>query len=203
MGVCVLPAPFVRAHWRFVLLASYVVVNLLLIPQKITLGDGVGVDWQLFRQLPDAVTAGTVYDIRGPGHGVWFVWSPVAAWLMAGAVLIGYWPWAVLHVAAVLTLRNPLLIGLVLVSYAFWFDVAQGNTVAFVIVAGLLAMRGSRWAAIAYFVLLLLMPRPLMLPLAGWLLWQDRSLWRPVAVLFIVHAVVVLVTGQLGRGSGT
>ena len=82
-----------------------------------------------------------------------FVWSPVAAWLMAGAALLGYWAWAALHVASVLLLRRPLLIGLALVSYGFWFDVAQGNTVTFVFVTGALALRGSR-GSLAYLALL-------------------------------------------------
>lgn len=186
---------FPLAQWRWMLLASYVIVNVIWIAQKVVLGPDSGVDWQLFRLMPEAVANGTVYEVGDPG--VAFVWSPVAAWLMAGAALASYWVWAAVHVAVVLLLRNVFLIALVLLSYAFWFDVAQGNTVTFVIVAGLLAMRGSRWGALAYFALLILMPRPLMLPLAGWLLWQDRWLWKPVAVLFAAHAVMVLVAGGL------
>ena len=178
------------------LLASYVGVNLALLRLKINLGPDVGVDWQLFRQLPTAVVAGTVYQIGH--HDIWFVWSPVAAWLMAGAALLGYWAWAALHIASVLLLRKPLLIGLVLVSYAFWFDVAQGNTVTFVFVAGILAIGGSRGARLAYFALLVLMPRPLMLPLAVWLLWKDHSLWRPFAAIFVIHAALVLASGDIG-----
>ncbi len=177
------------------LLASYVGVNLALLPLKINLGPDVGEDWQMLRQLPTAVAAGTVYEIDHAGIG--FVWSPVAAWIMAGAALLGYWAWAAIHVAAILLLRQPLLIGLALVSYAFWFDVAQGNTVTFVFVAGVLAIGGSRGASLAYFALLVLMPRPLMVPLAVWLLWKDHSLWRPFAAIFVVHAALVVASGDI------
>jgi hypothetical protein len=178
-----------------VLLASYIGVNLGLVAQKITLGPDVGVDWQLFSQLPTAVAGDTIYEISPE---VSFVWSPVAAWLMAGVALLGYWAWAALHVASVLLLRSPLLVGLVLVSYAFWFDVAQGNTVTFVFVAGFLAIGGSRRASLVYLALLVLMPRPLMVPLAVWLLWKDHSLWRPFAAIFAIHAALVLASGDIG-----
>ena len=190
----VLPAPR-PIPWKFVLLASYVGVNLVLIPTKIVLGPDVGVDWLLFRQLPHAINDGTIYEIGRPA--VWFVWSPVAAWVMAGVAVLGYWVWAGVHVACVLLLRKPLLIGLVLISYAFWFDVAQGNTATFVFIAGALAMAGSRGASLVYLGLLLLMPRPLMAPIAVWLLWKDRSLWRPFAAIFVIHAVLVLASGDL------
>ena len=188
-----LPAPR-PIPWKFVLLASYVGVNLVLIPTKIVLGPDVGADWLLFRQLPHAINDGTIYEIGRPT--VWFVWSPVAAWLMAGVAVLGYWAWAALHVASVLLLRRPLLIGLVLISYAFWFDVAQGNTATFVFVAGALALAGSRGASLVYLGLFLLMPRPLMAPIAVWLLWKDRSLWRPFAAIFVIHAAMVLASGD-------
>jgi len=180
--------------WKFVLLASYVGVNLALIPTKIVLGPDVAIDWEIFRRLPAAIANGTVYDLdmRVP-----FTWSPVAAWIMAGVSYVGYWPWAVAHVAAALLLvRTPLLLGLVLVSYSFWFDVAQGSTVTLAVIAGILALQGSRSASLVFLGMLLLMPRPIMAPLAIWLLWHDRSLWRPFAALFVLHATLVIVSGS-------
>ena len=189
----VLP-PLRPIPWKFVLLASYVGVNLILVPMKIVLGPDKAVDWDIFRRLPDAIASGSVYDL---GTAVPFAWSPVAAWIMAGVALVGYWPWVVAHIAAALLLyRTPLLLALVLVSYSFWFDVAQGNTVSLAFIAGILALQGSRPAGLAYLGLLLLVPRPLMAPLAIWLLWHDRSLWRPFAMLFVLHAALVLVSGD-------
>lgn len=57
------------------------------------------------------------------------------------------------------------------------------------------ALRGSRFAVFAYFAMTLLMPRPLMVPLAAWILWK-RPGWRlPFAAMFLVHAGLVLWTG--------
>jgi hypothetical protein len=181
------------SQWRLVLLAAYVGVNLVLISDRIALDPSVPVDWQMWSALPAAIDSGTVYDVRV--DSIPFVWSPVAAWLMAGVVAIGYWPWVALHVAAVIVLRDWRMIVLVLGSVAFWFDTAQGNTLTFAIVAGMLALRGSRVASLIYLGILLLMPRPLMAPLAVWLLWQDRSLWKPAAMMFTVHAALVVASG--------
>jgi hypothetical protein len=178
--------------WRTVLLLSYVGFNLIVIPQTIRLGPDVPVDWQTFRALPEAITNGNLYALGTP---VPFVWSPVAAWIMAGAALVGYWPWLALHVAVVFLLRPWLLVGLVLISYSFWFDAAQGNTLTFSLVAGGCALRGNRLAALVYLGLLVLIPRPILLPLALWLLWQRPDLRLPFLALFVVHAGLVFATG--------
>ena len=65
----------------------------------------------------------------------------------------------------------------------------------FVVVAGALALRGNRPAALAYIGLCLLMPRPVQLPLLLWLLWHDRSLIKPMVVMFAVHGALVLGSG--------
>ena len=178
--------------WRAVLLLSYVGTNLILIPNTIRLGPSISVDWQTFTALRAAIADGTIYELH---TAVPFVWSPVAAWIMAGVTMVGYWPWLAFHVLAVGLLRNWLLIGLVLVSYGFWFDAAQGNTLTFSFVAGALALGGSRPAGLVYLGLMVLAPRPILLPLAGWLLWQRPDLRIPAVVLFGVHSVVVLATG--------
>lgn len=175
--------------WRFVLLSSYVIVNVGLTLTMVSLGPEAGQDWQVFSALrPDTMYI-TVDDVP-------FIWSPVAGWLMIGAVQFGYWVWLVLHVAVVFLLRSPLLIGLVLVSYGFWFDTAQGNTLTFSLIAGMLALRGSQAASLAYLALFVLIPRPLLLPLAVWIFWkQPAARWPFVAMLF-VHAAAVFASGH-------
>lgn len=182
-----------RVPWRFVLLASYVGVNLILIPQKIVLSPDVPVDWQLIRQLPTAVGCGTVYAIES--DGVRFLWSPVMAWLMAGVAVLGYWPWVAAHVAAAFLVRSPVLVLLLLVSYGFWFDTAQGNIVVFLGVAAMLALQGIRWGRLAFLALMILAPRPLGVPLGLWLLWSDRTLWKPASLMFIAHLALVALSG--------
>ncbi len=46
-----------------------------------------------------------------------------------------------------------------------------GNTFTFVVVAAAFALRGSRFGALAFLALTALMPRPVQIPLALWLLW--------------------------------
>jgi hypothetical protein len=103
--------------------------------------------------------------------------------VVAGIVAAGVWPWAVAHVAAVLFTRDRVFIVLMLCSWGFWTDVAGGNTFTFSVVAGFLALRGSRSGAIVYLALLFLMPRPIQLPMAALLLWRMPEIRLPTLLL--------------------
>jgi len=182
-----------RAGLRTVLAAIYIAVNAVLVYFSIELGPDAP-DWQLWSALPAALASGSVYDIE---HGsIWFAWSPIMAPIMAAIALVGYWPWVAAHAVSVLALRDWRLIVLTLTSWAFWFDTAQGNTLTFCFVAGVLALRGHRSATFGYLAMTLLMPRPLMLPLAAWLLWQRREIRLPFVGLFVGHAVIVAASGD-------
>jgi hypothetical protein len=85
-----------------------------------------------------------------------------------------------------------------LVSWPFWFDVEAGNILIFVVVLAAWALRGSRSGAIAYLALLILVPRPLMVPVALWLLWQRPELRLPFVALLGAHTVAVLLGGWGG-----
>ena len=150
------------------------------------------VDWQLWTQLPAAIAADEVYEIN---PGLPFVWSPVAAWLMAGVSFLGYWTWVVAHAAVVLLLDRRMMV-LTFLSWPFWVDAALGNTVTFAFVAGILALRGNRPAGVAYLALFLLIPRPLQAPLALWLVWKQPVLRWPFSALFVVHVALVLLSGD-------
>jgi len=182
-----LPRPL-ALPWRRALLASYVVVNVILVTSSVRLGPWTQ-DWSLFTRL----TPDDLYTVRH--EGIPFAWSPLAGLGLIGVVQVGYWPWVAAHVASVFLLRSPLLIGLVLTSYAFWFDTAQGNTLTFALVAGVLAMRRSHLAGIVYLALVIVIPRPLVVPLAVWLLWKHPGLRMPFAIMFAAHAVIVLANG--------
>jgi hypothetical protein len=74
---------------------------------------------------------------------------------------------------------------------------------AFILLAAAWALRGSRIATGIYLVLVFLVPRPLMLPVAAWLLWK-RTEWRgPFVAAFALHAVAVIATGWAGPWLGT
>lgn len=178
-------------YWRQTLLIAYVAVNVALIVLRIRPSEE-RIDWRLFSQLPGLLESGTLYAQTEAGR---WVWSPVAAWIMAGVTTIGYWPWLGVHFAALAFLRDWRLIGLALVTWGFWVDVQQGHHLVFVTLAAVFAVRGSRPAAVIYFALFLLAPRPLEVPLAAWLLWRDRALWKPWVVVFAVHAALVLASG--------
>ena len=177
---------------RRVALAIYIALNLVAVIFSIEFGTGLD-DWRLWQSLPNRLANGTAYV---PAQGLPpFVWSPVAAWFMSVIAIIGYWPWVVAHIAVLRFLRSPMLILVTASSWAFWWDMASAHAMTFVLVSGIAAMRGGRFGALAYLGLLLLMPRPVQVPLAVWLLWQDRSLWRPFAIMIFVHFAVVIASG--------
>jgi hypothetical protein len=156
-------------------------------------------DWAIWTGIWEAYGNGTLYTFSE----IPFVWSPLMAPVMALVPVMGFWTWAALHALAVLLLRDWRLIGLVLVSAPFWSDVAGANTFVFVFVAGVLALRGSRFAGIVYLALWLLLPRPVQVPLALWLLWKMPELRWPFVALVVVNALAVLATGYGPEWIGT
>jgi hypothetical protein len=74
-------------------------------------------------------------------------------------------------------------------------DLAFGNTVTFVFVAGVLALQGNKLAGLVSVALFVLMPRPLAVPLVAWLLWRNPD-WRlPALWIVVIHGLAVLATG--------
>lgn len=195
------PAPtmrrqwFVNPLWRRVAVAAYIGVNIGLILFAGNLPGPHNGDWQLWLAVRDSLGDGSYYRLDSAFP---FIWSPVAAWLISAVTTVGYWPWFWLHLASLWLLRfSPVLMLLVVTSLAFWTDAIQGNAFTFVFVAGVLALRGSGKWSLAYLALVLLMPRPIHLPLAAVLLWRGRQLWFPVSVIALAQTVIVLATGQL------
>lgn len=139
-----------------------------------------------------AVTVHDPYVVSG------FRWAPPAAWLLATVIVpIGLPIWQALHAVTLALIRDWRVIGLALVSWAFWQDLANGNVMIFVLVAAWWAVRGSRPAAVAFLALSVLVPRPLMLPVLGWLL--TRQPWA--RGWFVAFALTVIglsaAAGQL------
>lgn len=151
-------------------------------------------DWSLWAAIPEALARGDLYH---PDHNLPFVWSPIGAWLLVPIVALGYWAWVGLHVVVVALLRDGRLIALTLLSWPFWQDTAEGNVMTFVVVTGVLAMRGNRSAGIVYLALFLIAPRPVQGPLAAWLMWRDSRLRWPLVVLVVLSAGLVVWSGYL------
>lgn len=154
----------------------------------------------MWASLPELLGRGELYATEGL---VPFLWNPLAGYLMAGVSFLGYWSWVALHVAAVLLLRDWRPIGLVLVAYPFWVDTALGNTFTFQVIAGMLAIGGSRRWALGYLALAVLIPRPVVAPLAVWLLWKQPTIRAPFAVTALGAAAFALASGYAGDWATT
>jgi hypothetical protein len=170
------------------------------------LSGGVAVDWMDFVHASEHVGSGTLYGFPYPYT---FRWSPFAALAFGLIAPMGLLFWRLLHIAALAALRDWWLIGVALIAYPFWFDVETGNIMTFVVVLAVLAVRGSRIAGAAYLLLIILVPRPIQVPVAAWLLWRRPDLRLPFAAAFVLHTVAVFAVGYgnewigalLGSGS--
>jgi hypothetical protein len=154
-----------------------------------------GYDWTIYREAGERAITGGLYEWEGI-----YAWSysPPLAYAFTVLAPIGFAGWSILHVLALLGLRDVRLIAITAVSWPFWVDLYNGNTMTFVFVAAVAALRGSTFGSGAYLSLALLMPRPLMLPLMAWILWKQPR-WRLYfPILAAVFAVLVLATGQGG-----
>jgi hypothetical protein len=138
-------------------------------------------DWNVLAQLPDRIRDGSLYAFD-PSYN--YVWSPTMAAILATVVIpVGYWAWFALHVMCLAFLRDGRMIALALLSLSLWVDAGLGNTVVFVVVAGILALRGSRVGEVAFVALFALVPRPVQLPLLVWLLWRRPHLRIPFVLV--------------------
>jgi hypothetical protein len=177
-------------------------VNLYLAGRSIGLIiDGVpAVDWQQYAEASRRLDGGDLYALT---YDYSFRYSPLFAAAFGLIVPIGVIGWRVLHLVAVLALPSMPMRLIVLVSWPLWYDIQTGNLLTFVFLAAAWALRGNRLAIGVYLLLTILGPRPLMLPLAAWLLWQ-RPEWRwPFAAAVVVHVAAVIGLGWAEGWVGT
>lgn len=152
-----------------------------------------GYDWLIYAEAGRRVGTPDLYEWSG---GDPFNYSPVLAYGFALIGPIGYAGWSLLHLAALAGLPDRRIVVATLLSWPFWADVYNGNTMTFVFVAAVGALGGRSAGTGTYLGLTLLMPRPLMLPLVAWILWKQPA-WRwRFAVMFIVHGALVWFTGH-------
>lgn len=175
-------------------LLAILVLNALLIANQLSiiLAGYPGADFRAYQSASERVWSGGLYLHDGDYD---FRYSPVAAYLFAALRDVDPAVWRLLHVGAALALPNWPMRILVLASWPFAFDLQLGNLMTFILLAGAFALRGSRLAGLVFLALALLAPRPLVLPIAAWLLWRQPSLRVPFVVMFIVHAGLVLLSG--------
>ncbi len=182
-----------RFRTTFLLTAVWT-VNLVLVAITIWgfFASDAAYDWLIYSEAGRRIGGTNLYVWNGQ-----YTWnySPLLAYLFALLIPIGYVGWSLLHVLALAALRDKWLIGITALSWPFWADLYNGNTMVFVFVAAATALRGSALATAAYFTLCLVMPRPIMLPLRIWLLWK-RPVWRPrFAGILTLNILLVLASG--------
>lgn len=152
------------------------------------------IDWYAYWQASIRVHEGGLYEDSDAGF-YHYRYSPILAYATGWLGAVGVWGWRALHLLAALALPTWGMRLAALLSWPFWFDVNAGNVMIFVALAGAWAMRRNRIGVAAFFVLALLIPRPLMVPLVVWILWKQPA-WRvPFAALFAVHAAAVVASG--------
>lgn len=185
-------------RWRiigFALLVAIVATpNVYLVARSISivLSGSPVVDWHHFVEAGLRVHAGGLYEIA---FDYGFRYSPVLAIVFGFIAPIGELAWRILHVGAALALPNWPMRLITLASWPFWFDVEAGNVLVFVLLAAAWALRGNRVAIGAFFVMAVLMPRPLILPILAWLLWRHPGLRVPFVSIVVLHTLAVWTTG--------
>ena len=172
--------------WRRIRIAAYIGLNVGLILWAPERPGTQNTDWQLFLQLREVPPYEAFYAQR-------FLYHPLMASVFIAVTYLGYWAWFAIHLASVWLLRfSPLLVVLTLTSWGFWLDTMHGNAFVFVFIAGVLALRGSKGWALAYIASCCLMPRPIQVPLALWLLWKMPAIRWPAVVIVAVGIVTAL-----------
>lgn len=157
-------------------------------------------DWDIYLEAARRFPLGTLYDWHYP---YFYRYAPQLAPLLGLLPSVGLVAWRAAHFAALVLLPSRRLALLLLVSYPFWFDVNTGNLMVFVLLAAAWAYRGNGVATTAYLALCVLIPRPIMLPLLAWLLWQ-RPAWRlPFVGMALIGVLTAIPTGYLPTWIGS
>ena len=187
-----LPRP-ATVDWRFVALTVLWTVNVILLAITLAafLYADVGVDWDIYTEAGRRFYEGGLYE----WDGLPYRYSPLMAPVFGLLAPIGYLGWSLLHFAALLTIPRRLAL-LALISAPFWNDVYNGNTMTFVFVAAVWALRGKPWA---FLVLAVLIPRPVMLPVLAWVLWHRREYVGPFLAVGAFSLLGAYTTGWLGE----
>lgn len=154
----------------------------------------IAFDWRIFVEAGDRFWAGSsrLYEVTDFYS---FRHSPVFAMFMPAVAWIGTIGIRAVTAAAALALPTWPMRLLALASWPFAMDLQHGAMLTIIVFFAAWALRGQRWAVIGFLVLTVLSPRPLMVPVAAYLVWrQPWARWPAVAIL-VGHAAVVILTG--------
>ena len=178
-----------------VLVGLAIAVNLLLVAVQVVYDRHVPFDWNAYMQAAERFPGPDLYTWN---HDYLFRYAPLAAPLLGLAHPLGIAGWRFAQLLAVTLLPTPGLAVLVALSYPFILDLSAGNILTFTFLLAAWAWRGNRVATALFLVLTCLVPRPLMLPLAAWIVWRRRE-WRiPFAVIVLSVIGSTIALGYLG-----
>ncbi len=172
------------------------VVNAVLLPRSLSvvIERGPAVDWLQFVEGGRRVFGSDLYEVTDT-YGYRF--SPIAAYGFALLEPIGTEGWRLLHVVAALALPTSPMRLVTLAAWPFWYDVEAGNVMVFVLLAAAWTLRRNPIGTFGFLALTLLVPRPLMLPLVAWILWQQPA-WRiPAVLMAVAHLGLAFASGWL------
>jgi hypothetical protein len=161
---------------------------------------GRAFDWDNYVEAARRFPLGTLYDWQYPYS---YHYAPQLAPILGLLSAVGITAWRAAHFVALAALPSRKLAILLLVSYPFWFDVVTGNLLVFVLLAAAWAYRGNRPATAIYLALCVLVPRPIMLPLLAWILWQRPGSRLPFAAMVVAGVLTALPTGYLADWIGS
>ena len=162
----------------------------------LTLAGSVAFDWRIYMMAGELAWSGG--DLYGWSDIYGFVYSPLFAYGFPAISWIGPDLWRIAHLGAALALPTWPTRVITLVSWPFWSDVQNGNLFVFVLLAAVWGLRGSRLAALTYLGMFLLMPRPLMVPVAVWLLYARPDIRWMFGAMTALSLVGVMASGYLG-----
>jgi hypothetical protein len=173
-------------------LIAVAIVNAYLVAMALFVEPLRATDWNIMRRAAELAGSPQLYELRGINT---FVWSPVSAYVLKLLLPISFEAWQVALVASALAMPTWRLRLIVLISWPFWHDWIFGNLLTLIFLASVYAWRGSRIGTIFFFSLALLIPRPLLAPMALWILWK-RPAWRwPFVGMFLAHFALVAWSG--------
>lgn len=154
----------------------------------------VAFDWRIFVEAGERFSAGSpllyeVSDLYSFRH------SPLLALAMPLVGLLGTLGIRLLTLVAALALPTWPMRIITIGSWPFVMDLQHGAMLTIIVFFAAWALRQRRWAVVGFLALTVLSPRPLMLPIAIYLVWtQPWARWPAVAIV-VVHSIGILLTG--------
>ena len=161
---------------------------------NLILAGSVAFDWRIFVEAGERIWEGSA-DLYEVNDLYSFRHSPAFALLMPGIAWIGIVGVRLVTLAAALAMPTWPMRVLAVASWPFAMDFQHGALIMPMVLAAAWALRGSRVGGLAFILFTLLSPRPLMLPVAAYLLWRQPSLRLPATALLVANGAVVLLSG--------